>query len=107
MEQYEYEIKFGKHIAFKQKNQQRFTKAKTIRVNYTEERIKDRILNKEKELVNIIDIKNNDKVKSNKGYEHWATKHNLKTVASTLIEIRDKGFNSIEELERGISRRTS
>ena len=32
------------------------------------------------------------------------TKHNLKTAASTLIEIRDKGFNSMEELERGISR---
>ena len=53
---------------------------------------------------NIIDIKNNHKAKSSKGYEHWATKHNLKTAASTLIEIRDKGFNSMEELERGISR---
>ena len=47
--------------------------------------------------------KNSQKVKSSKGYEHWATKHNLKTTASTLVEIRDKGFNSIEELERGIS----
>ena len=46
----------------------------------------------------------NEKSKSSKGYEHWATKHNLKTAASTLIEIRNKGFNSIEELERGISR---
>ena len=32
------------------------------------------------------------------------TKHNLKTAASTLVEIRNKGFNSMEELERGISR---
>lgn len=39
-----------------------------------------------------------------KGYEHWATKHNLETSASTLVKIRDKGFNSMEELERGISR---
>lgn len=69
-----------------------------------QERIKDRILNKDKELGNIIDIKNSQKVKSSKGYEHWATKHNLKTAASTLVEIRNKGFNSIEELERGISR---
>ena len=104
MEQYGYEIKFGKHIAFKQKNQQRFTRAKTIGANYTEERIKERILNKDKELGNIIDIKNNEKAKSSKGYEHWATKHNLKTAASTLAEIRNKGFNSMEELERGISR---
>ena len=99
-----YEIKQGKHIAFRSKNQQRFTRAKTIGANYTEERMKERILNKDKELGNIIDIKNNHKAKSSKGYEHWATKHNLKTAASTLIEIRDKGFNSMEELERGISR---
>lgn len=104
MEQYGYEIKFGKHIAFKQKNQQRFTRAKTIGTNYTEEKIKERIRNKDKELGNIIDIKNNDKVKSSKGYEHWATKHNLKTATSTLVEIRNKGFKSMEELERGISR---
>ena len=108
MEQYGYEIKFGKYIAFKQKNQQRFTRAKTIGDNYTEEkikeRIKERIRNKDKDLGNIIDIKNNDKANSSKGYEHWATKHNLQTAASTLVEIRNKGFNSMEELERGISR---
>lgn len=104
MESYGYKIKYGKHIAFRGKNQQRFTRAKTIGANYTEEKIKNRIVNKEKELGNIIDIKNSGKAKSSKGYEHWATKHNLKTAASTLVEIRDKGFNSMEELERGISR---
>lgn len=104
MESYGYEMKFGKYIAFRSKNQQRFTRAKTIGANYNEERIKDRILNKDKEIGNIINIKNNKKAKSSKGYEHWATKHNLKTAASTLVEIRDKGFNSMEELERGLSR---
>lgn len=104
MESCGYEIKQVKHIAFRSKNQQRFTRAKTIGVNYTEERIKDRILNKEKEIGNIIDIKKNKKAKSSKGYEYWTTKHNLKTAASTLVEIRDKGFNSMEELECGISR---
>ena len=104
MGSYGYEIKHGKHIAFRSKNQQRFTRAKTIGANYTEERMKERILNKDKELGNIIDIKNNIKAKTSKGYEHWVTKHNLKTAASTLVEIRNKGFNSMEELERGISR---
>ena len=99
-----YEIKIGKHIAFRTKNQQRFTRAKTIGANYTEERIKERILNKDKELGNIIALKNNNKAKSSKGYERWATKHNLQTAASTLVEIRNKGFKSMEELERGISR---
>ncbi|MGF7108395.1 relaxase/mobilization nuclease domain-containing protein [Treponema pedis] len=104
MESYGYEIKYGKHIAFRSKNQQRFTRTKTIGANYTEERIKNRILKKEKEIGNIIDIKNSQKAKSSKGYKHWATKHNLKTAASTLVEIRNKGFKSMEELERGISR---
>lgn len=104
MESYGYEFKFGKHIAFRSKSQQRFTRSKTIGANYTEEKIKNRIVNKEKELGNIIDIKNSKKAKSSKGYEYWATKHNLKTAASTLVEIRNKGFNSMEEFERGISR---
>ena len=103
MGSYGYEIKHGKHIAFRSKNQQRFTRAKTIGANYTEERMKERILNKDKELGNIIDIKNNIKAKTSKGYDHWVTKHNLQTGASTLVEIRNKGFNSMEELERRIS----
>jgi len=107
MESYGYEIKYGKHIAFKSKNQQRFTRTKTIGVNYTEERIKDRILNKEKELGNIIDIKNNEKVNSSKGYESWATKHNMTTAANTMIAIRDKGFHSMTELESEIKRLSS
>ena len=104
MERYGYEIKQGKHIAFRSKNQQRFTRAKTIGVNYTEERIKDRILNKDKELGNIIDIKNNEKAKSSKSYEHWATKHNLKTAASTVVEMRERGLNSLSELQEEIRR---
>ena len=107
MESNRYEIKFGKHIAFRSKNQQRFTRAKTIGGNYTEERIKDRILNKEKKLGNIIDIKNNEKVKSSKEYERWATKHNMTTAANTMIVIRDKGFHSMKELESEIKRLSS
>lgn len=30
------------------------------------------------------------KVKSSKGYERWATKHNMTTAAGTMIAIRDK-----------------
>ena len=94
-------------IAFRSKNQQRFTRAKTIGDNYTEERIRDRILNKGRELGNIIDIKNNEKVNSSKGYESWATKHNMTTAANTMIAIRDKGFHSMTELESEIKRLSS
>lgn len=72
MDSYGYEIKQGKHIAFKSEKQQRFTRAKTIGANYTEDSIKNRIQNKDKEVGKIIDIKSSKKVKSSKDYENWA-----------------------------------
>ena len=47
----------------------------------------------------IVDIKNNKKVKSSKGYEVWADKHNMKTMASSLNEMRRYGINSYEGLD--------
>ncbi len=38
-----YEIKYGKHIAFKPKDKPGFTRSKTIGEDYTEERLKERI----------------------------------------------------------------
>ena len=74
-----YEIKHGKHIAFKPKDKLRFTRAKTIGEDYTEERLKERITKREyiktpavkKRIGNIIDMNTNTKVKESKGYEYW------------------------------------
>lgn len=44
-----YEIKRGKYISFRAPGQERFTRAKTIGENYTEEAIRKRIANKDKE----------------------------------------------------------
>ena len=60
----DYEIKYGKHIAFKHKDKERFTRAKTIGEDYTEDRLKERILDNtnqrtytvKKRVGNIIDI---------------------------------------------------
>lgn len=102
-----YEIKYGKHIAFKHKDKERFTRAKTIGEDYTEDRIKERILEKSKQKTfavkkrvgNIIDIANNEKVQASKGYEFWATKHNLQVASDTVILMREKGFKTIEQLD--------
>lgn len=102
-----YEIKYGKNIAFKHKDKERFTRAKTIGEDYTEDRLKERILDNanqrtytvKKRIGNIIDIENNEKIKSSKGYEYWATKHNLKTAADTVLLMREKGFKSISQLD--------
>ena len=44
----------------------------------------------------------NAKVKESKGYECWATKHNLKTAADTIILMRELGFKSLTQLDNFI-----
>ncbi|EJP18829.1 relaxase/mobilization nuclease domain protein [Peptostreptococcaceae bacterium AS15] len=105
-----YEIKYGKHIAFKAKDKMRFTRAKTLGEDYTEDRIRERISensNKEdysikKRVGNIIDIESNEKIKASKGYEYWATKHNLQVASDTVILMREQGFKSFAQLDEYI-----
>ena len=107
-----YEIKHGKHIAFKPKDKTKFTRSKTIGEDYTEERLKERIVEREtiktppvkKRIGNIIDMKTNAKVKESKGYEYWATKHNLNTMAESVIFIREHGIKSVQQLDEYIQK---
>ena len=107
-----YEIKYGKHIAFKPKDKARFTRAKTIGEDYTEERLKERIAEREfiktpavkKRIGNVIDMNTNVKVKESKGYEYWATKHNLHTMAESVIYIREHGIKSVKQLDEYIQK---
>ena len=105
-----YEIKHGKNIAFKPKDKQRFTRAKTIGKDYTEERLKERITENQsikvppvkKRIGNVINMNTNAKVKESKGYEYWATKHNLNTMAESVVFIREHDINSIRQLNEYI-----
>ena len=105
-----YEIKHGKHIAFKHKNKERFTRSKVIGIDYTEDRLKERIKENtntrtypiKKRIGNIIDIDNNEKIKSSKGYEYWATKHNLQVASDIVILMREKGIKTLSELDEYI-----
>ncbi len=119
MENLGYEIKSGKYLSFRHKSKRdngRFTRAKasTLGEDYSTEMIKYRIEHKNEfidfntknrlkpnknTLDNVVDIKNNAKVKSSKGYELWAKKHNMKSMAATLNEIRKYGINSYDELD--------
>lgn len=107
-----YEIKYGKHIAFKQKDKARFTRSKTIGEDYTEERLKERIAEKasiktpavKKRIGNVIDMNTNMKVKESKGYEYWATKHNLQTMAESVIFLREQGIKSVKQLDEYIQK---
>ena len=120
MEELGYEVKIGKYLSFRHKDKKdtgRFTrtKANVLGEDYTKERIKERIKNPNKHKIynnehlyeknsykkpdTIIGIKNNEKIQASKGYEVWAGKHNMKTMASSLNEMRRYGINSYEELE--------
>ena len=99
MERYEYEIKFGKHISFKHKDKERFTRSKTIGEDYTEESLRKRI--KENKVKELIDT-SNEKIKSSKSYTHWARKENLKILSNTLLEMRNQNINSLSSLENNI-----
>lgn len=107
-----YEIKYGKYIAFKPKDKARFTRDKIIGKDYTEERLKERIAEissikttaVKKRIGNIIDMNTNVKVKESKGYEYWATKHNLNTMAESVIFLREQGIKSVKQLDEYIQK---
>ena len=121
MEDFGYEIKIGKYLSFRHKDKRdkgRFTRAKAnvLGEDYTKEKIKERIEEPSKHYIyanqkyhyekysykkpdTVVDMKNNEKVKSSKGYEVWAGKHNMKTMATALNEMRKHGINSYEKLD--------
>ena len=107
-----YEIKTGKYISFRAEGQERFTRAKTIGENYTEERIKERIQGRNprkrqkqttrKGVSIIIDIQNSIKAQESKGYEHWAKINNLKEAAKTLNYLTENNLLQYADLEKKV-----
>jgi len=98
-----YEIKFGANIAFKVPGQKRPTRLRSLKGEYTEEAIRERIADRRTggnavfterqqtppRLNLLIDLQNSIKVKNSPGYERWAKVFNLKQLAQT--------FNFLEE----------
>ena len=90
----------------------RFTRAKTIGEDYTKERLKERISERvsiktsavKKRIGRVIDMTTSMKVKESKGYEYWATKHNLNTMAESVIFLREQGIKSVKQLDEYIQK---
>ncbi len=109
MQEAGYEIKTGKYISFRAAGQERFTRAKTIGENYTEERIKERIAGRNprkrrmqierKGISLIIDIQNSIKAQESKCYEHWTKINNLKEAAKTLNYLTENNLLQYADLE--------
>ena len=107
-----YEIKTGKYISFRASGQERFTRAKTIGENYTEERIKERIQGRNprkrqmqsgrKGISLIGDIQERIKLIDSKGYEHKAKLTILKEAARTLNYLTENNLLQYADLEKKV-----
>lgn len=107
-----YEIKTGKYISFRAEGQERFTRAKTIGENYTEERIKERIQGRNprkrqmqtgrKGISLIGDIQERIKLIDSKGYEHKAKLTILKEAARTLNYLTENNLLQYADLEKKV-----
>ena len=107
-----YEIKTGKYIAFRAEGQERFTRAKTIGENYTEERIKERIqgrnprkrqMQTNRNYISLIsDIQDRIKQIDSKGYEHSMKIKILKEAARTLNYLTENELLQYADLEKKV-----
>jgi hypothetical protein len=107
MENVGFEVKRGKHIAFRSKGQQRFIRLRSLGEGYSEEEIRDGIdgvkaktkeVPKKQKLNLLIDIERKI-IGKGKGYERWATNFNLKSMSKTLLFLRDNKIESMEDLK--------
>jgi hypothetical protein len=107
------EVKRGKYLAFKAPGQERFIRCKSIGADYTEDAIRERIsgkrvvaqkqkipLSPKPERPNLlIDIQARiQDGYGGKGFEHWATIENLKTMSKTLIYLQERNLDDYELL---------
>ena len=104
-----YEIKRGKYVSCRASDQERFTRMKTLGVDYTEEAITARIAGRSRpsrqpkqrdgRISLLIDIQNNIKAQQSAGFTHWAKLNNLKQAAKTMNFLTEHGISSYGELE--------
>lgn len=106
-----YEIKYGKHISVKGKNQSRFIRLSSLESGYAETDLRAYFLSQQapkakgkhlfpaqNRAINLlIDIQNKLQSKG-PGYRRWASVYNLKQMSKTLLFLRDHKIESMEQL---------
>ena len=104
-----YEVKHGKYISFRATGQERFTRAKTVGDNYTEERIRERLAEPKnmtyipcgiKPVTQKVIDRSDPKIQSSPGYSHWASLHNIKASAETLMYLQEHFNADLSAFER-------
>ena len=113
LQQLNYEIKYGKHISVRGKNQTRFIRLSSLEDGYTEADLRAHFLGqrehkpaaKQRSRTNarsfnlVIDIQSKLQSKG-VGYQRWASVYNLKQMSMTLLFLRDHKIESMEQLDQ-------
>jgi len=113
MEQAGYSIKQGKYFAFKNKEQKRFIRLRSLGEGYSEEEIK-KIIKGDKPFINkkqenkkqqspvnlLVDIQAKLQAGKGAGYERWAKIFNLKQMAQTINFLTENNLLAYEDLEK-------
>ena len=104
-----YEIRRGKYISCRASNQERFTRLKTLGVDYTEEALAARIAGRtrpskrpkvqDERIQRIAVIQDNQ----SPGLRHWAKIQKLKEGAKTLNYLAEHGIESYEALDNRLA----
>lgn len=116
----DYEIKCGKHISVKGKNQARFIRLSSLEEGYSEANLRAHFLgqqeHKPREKRNnhatarpfnlVIDIQSKLQNKD-AGYQRWASVYNLKQMSKTLLFLRDHKIESMEQLAQLVQQQTA
>lgn len=115
-----YEIKRGKYISVKGKEQKNFLRLRSLGIGYTERDIEKRIAGEEiaivsdgardvtagrgtehkmeKKVDTVLDIQSIIAKNKGPGYERWAKLYNIKAISKTLIFLSEKGLEDYEKL---------
>lgn len=102
MEMEGYEIKQGKYISFRAPGQERFTRAKRLGDNYTEDAIKLRIENKDKEINHkTASFENNEKTSSSK------KEQNTRKTSTQKKSFYQKRINLLIDISKNIKAQQS
>ena len=113
LQQLNYEIKYGKHISVRGKNQTRFIRLSSLEDGYTEADLRAHFLGqrehkpaaKQRTRTNarpfnlVINIQSKLQSKG-VGYQRWASVYNLKQMSKTLLFLRDHKIESMEQLDQ-------
>ena len=114
-----YEIKRGKNISIRGKEQKRFIRLSSLPENYQEKAIREFFENpaghifakrpkqhrQEFRVSLLIDVQQKLQTKG-PGYARWAKIHNLKEMSKSLLFLREHGFETMEQLDAFISEKT-